>query len=616
MIRLQIQPAGLEYSPQAGVESATIGRTPGVDLVVDNPHVSALHGQLVHRAGRWCYQDLGSKNGSALERAGRRSAIQVNDPAPVELRVGDRILLGSDSQPVVLEVIACQTEPVQATGTTILAEKRLVPVPDLVERLQASSPALAALLALVDRLAAARTELEAFLALEQTFAQGLDLLDLGGVLDLAADTGASTVWQPAAASTLPKFQFHSPPPTDALSLVQMEGSARTALLAPMRVAAGRTLFCLAYTRQSQPTSRDQDCLALASSLLSQRLAQLHLFEELCAARAQLTAKNRYLRERAERLATGELIGRSPAMQALRKDIAAVAVSDATVLISGPSGSGKELVAREIQRRSLRHAEIYATINCGALAEGLLESELFGHCKGAFTGAHRDREGLFEVAHNGTLLLDEIGEMSPGLQVKLLRVLEANEVTPVGATRPRRVDVRVICATHRDLQAEVAAGRFREDLFYRIHVFPIRVPSLEERASDIPLLVEHLLRKCSAENRVPMPSMSAAAMDRLLGQSWPGNVRQLANEIQRAMLMAATSPTIELEHLSPQDDPMTQLRPSDAPETLKDQLGKVERILVQRALADCSGNRTQTARRLGITRQALLAKLKKLDLERG
>jgi Nif-specific regulatory protein len=340
--------------------------------------------------------------------------------------------------------------------------------------------------------------------------------------------------------------------------------------------------------------------------------------QLEAARLQLAAKNRYLRERVEQGAGDQMIGQSAALAGLRAQIQAVAASNATVLILGPSGSGKELVAREIHRLSWRHAEILAAVNCGALVESLLETELFGCKKGAFTGAAKDREGLFEVAHTGTLFLDEIGDMSPALQVKLLRVLETGELLPVGATKPRRVDVRVVAATHRDLTAEVQAGRFREDLFYRINVFPIRVPALSERREDLPLLVRHFARQFAASLGCQPPEVSEQALQLLCARDYPGNIRELANLVHRAVLLSSDAGRIEPEHLDPAwavepsgpIDPSAQAGPRGP---LKAQMAQLEKNILVQALAQHQGNRTATARDLGITRQALLLKLNRYGI---
>jgi transcriptional regulator with PAS, ATPase and Fis domain len=261
---------------------------------------------------------------------------------------------------------------------------------------------------------------------------------------------------------------------------------------------------------------------------------------------------------------------------------------------------------------MRHAEIFAAVNCGALVDNLLESELFGHKKGAFTGANRDHEGLFEVAHAGTLFLDEVGEMTPALQVKLLRVLEVCEITPVGGTQSRKVDVRVICATNKDLQQAVREGAFREDLFYRLHVFPVQVPPLAQRREDIPALARHFLVGFADATGSPVTDFSDEALRVLCSGDYPGNVRQLANEIQRAVLMAGDAEIITPEHLGA-DDTSARAAQAAGRGSLKEQMANVEKVLIEEALNHCDQNRTRAAKRLGITRQALLVKLNKYGM---
>ncbi|UCE02436.1 MAG: sigma-54-dependent Fis family transcriptional regulator [Candidatus Latescibacterota bacterium] len=231
-----------------------------------------------------------------------------------------------------------------------------------------------------------------------------------------------------------------------------------------------------------------------------------------------------------------IIGKGPAMQRVFHLVEKVAATDSTILIHGESGTGKELIARAIHFRSTRAGGPFVSINCGALPESLLESELFGHVKGSFTGAIRDKEGLFKVATGGSFLLDEIGETSPAIQVKLLRVLQEKEIIPVGGTSPIKIDVRVIAATNRDLEEEVDEGRFRPDLYYRLNVIPVRLPPLRERREDIPLLVYHFLRKCRPEHPDVTQAIAQDALQAMVDYDWPGNVRELENIVERSVIL--------------------------------------------------------------------------------
>ncbi len=287
----------------------------------------------------------------------------------------------------------------------------------------------------------------------------------------------------------------------------------------------------------------------------------------------------------------------------------------TVLLTGESGTGKEVLARAIHAQSPRRNEAFVAVNCAAIPENLLESELFGHVRGAFTGADRARRGLFVEADGGTLFLDEIGELPVALQAKLLRVLQEEEVRPVGESKPRRIDVRVLAATARDLEREVDAGRFREDLFYRLNVLRIVVPPLRERRADIPLLVDHFLARFREALGKPVRSVTDEALEKLVAHRWPGNVRELENVIERAVILSSA------QRLTPADLPpnvtTTAAEPSSAGDegdlSLRRARRAVEIELIRRALEATGGNRTHAARRLGISHRALLYKLKEYGL---
>jgi Nif-specific regulatory protein len=297
-----------------------------------------------------------------------------------------------------------------------------------------------------------------------------------------------------------------------------------------------------------------------------------------------------------------MIGTSTSMQKVYELIAQVASSNATVLITGESGTGKELVAQEIHRLSRRADKPYITINCAALPESVIESELFGHEKGAFTGAVAQRKGRFELAHRGTLFLDEIGELSPQVQVKLLRVLQEREIERVGGDHPIKVDVRLIAATNRKLEQEVQAGRFREDLYYRLNVFPIHVPPLRERKSDIVLLADYFVEKYAEKNGKLIKRISSPALDLLTSYHWPGNVRELENCIERAVILS-TDMVIHSYHLPPslQSAQSTNTEPTT---TLEAALSRLEKELIVEALKITNGNMAAAARRLGITERQM------------
>jgi Nif-specific regulatory protein len=330
-------------------------------------------------------------------------------------------------------------------------------------------------------------------------------------------------------------------------------------------------------------------------------------------RAELESENRRLRDIAEtRLRFGNLIGRSPAMQQVFHLIEKVAASDLSVLIQGESGTGKELVARAIHFNGPRKRRVFLSENCAAIPESLLESELFGHVRGAFTGAERDRAGLFEQADNGTLFLDEIGDMSPAMQARLLRALQEGEVRRVGGERSIQVNVRVLAATHRNLKEEVQAGRFREDLLYRLQVLVIQIPPLRERPEDIPVLVDYLLERISRERGREIPRIDSFVRGVLERYEWPGNVRQLENTLQRLMLLAGEGPVTRVELESDQSFRETFLGPVTA-EGQAFSLDAGVRQELRRALAAAGGNREKAAKLLGVSRATIYRKIKEHGL---
>jgi two-component system response regulator AtoC len=311
----------------------------------------------------------------------------------------------------------------------------------------------------------------------------------------------------------------------------------------------------------------------------------------------------------------ELIGTSRAMREVFKQIGRLAATEATVLITGESGSGKELVARAIHNHSARAGRPFVAVNCGALPETLVEAELFGHERGAFTGADRQKKGRFELAHTGALFLDEVGELTPGAQVKLLRALQERRIERVGGGESVAVDVRVIAATNRDLKAEVEAKRFREDLYYRIGVVELALPPLRSRIADVPQLAERFIERAAERHRMKPKLLSDAALRALLAYRFPGNVRELENMVERAMVNSGGGEVILPEHLLPES--VLGSAEGDAPAIanesflslpFKEAVAALERALITRALIDAGGNRAEAARRLGINRRLLYSKL--------
>jgi DNA-binding NtrC family response regulator len=365
-------------------------------------------------------------------------------------------------------------------------------------------------------------------------------------------------------------------------------------------AAGEAIRAGAYDFISKPYDIETLRETLDRALVRRRLAR----------RRSVSADLSPGPEEPEGLA---LVGHSPAIIEVMKTLARVAPSQATVLVLGETGTGKELVARTIHRYSERSSRRFVAVNCSALAEGLLESELFGHVRGAFTGAAVARPGLFREADKGTLFLDEIGDISPGLQARLLRALQEHEIVPVGSETTVKIDVRVIAATHRNLPDLVRQGRFREDLYYRLDVVTLRLPPLRERRQDIPLLVDHFLRTLSSRHGRGPVAVDPEALRRLLGYDWPGNIRELQNVLERALLLAEQG-VIGPEHLATTVRPTAAALPDTPPPVpaLRG-LEEVEREHVIRVLSATGGNREESSRILGISRRTLTRMIQRWGL---
>lgn len=359
----------------------------------------------------------------------------------------------------------------------------------------------------------------------------------------------------------------------------------------------------AYDFISKPFKNDEIRLAIRKA------------EEREKLRAENTQLKACISGMQSRFLFGQVVARSKEMQLIAGLATKVARFDTTVLITGESGTGKELVARAIHEAGNRTGKSLIAVNCGGIPEQLMESELFGHIKGAFTGADRNKPGLFSEAEGGTIFLDEIGELPVTLQVKLLRVLQEGEIRPVGAATTSAIDVRVIAATSKDLPAEMAAGRFREDLFYRLNVMPIELPPLRVRSEDIPILVAHFIEKFNASLGTAVKGVSPAAMASLLRYSWPGNVRQLENMLERAMVLAET------QLLGPECFPPEIIAAegrAGIPEaeigfSLKKAQRDLERRMITKALVKTGGNRTQAAKLLEISHPSLLSKIKTYEI---
>ena len=411
---------------------------------------------------------------------------------------------------------------------------------------------------------------------------------------------------------------------------------RSLLTAPLRTRHG--VIGAIQVRSAKAHAFNLDDLGFLEALaegIAVATENARLYHTLKESELRLRARVATLhREVARSSRFADIIGVSEAMQRVFRLMESAITAPVTVLLHGETGTGKELIARAIHFNGPRQDQEFVAVNCGALAEHLLESELFGHRKGAFTGAIEDRKGLFEVAHGGTIFLDEIGDMSPAMQVKLLRVLQNGEILPVGERAPRWVDVRVVSASNRDLAHEVESGQFRKDLYYRLSTFPITVPPLRERREDIPLLVAHFLKQVTARFSKSVRGISRNATDVLAQYGWPGNVRELQNELERAVALALPGEIICLEHLSPHiaavgatpvagrpagasaaaADDHTKLPGVDAGDrSLREARAAFEARYIAAALRKHGGNVSQAAKALGLSRSMLYKKMENYGL---
>ena len=382
---------------------------------------------------------------------------------------------------------------------------------------------------------------------------------------------------------------------------------------------GEVLGVLGLFARERPSVSCFEWLRMISDHLAAAIANARALEEINSLRKRLEQENEYLREEVQQAAVfGDLLGQAPALQAVTRQVELVAPTNAAVLILGESGTGKEVVAREIHRHSRRAERPLIKVNCAAIPRELYESEFFGHAKGAFTGALRDRAGRFELADGGTLFLDEVGEIPLDMQAKLLRVLQEGEIERIGEERTRKIDVRIIAATNRNLRAESEAGRFRQDLYYRLSVFPMELPPLRKRVEDIPLLAEHFLNRFARQLGRPRPRLTLANVQDLQRHDWPGNVRELQHTVERACIVAADG---RLRFDFPTSAVKQQTEFSNSPSSqhilTDEELRSLEAANIQAALKKCHGKvygANGAAALLGLKPTTLNSRIKSLGIK--
>jgi Nif-specific regulatory protein len=400
--------------------------------------------------------------------------------------------------------------------------------------------------------------------------------------------------------------------------LQQSFQTRSMICIPLNTSKAR-IGVLYALNKSEGTFTDHEArlLEVLAGPIAVSIENARLYGELKQHADHLASENVRLKAEVQnRFNLQGVIGSCPAMEKVFNLVEKVIDNTTSVLIQGETGTGKEMIARVIHYSGPLRDKPFVAENCGALSENLLESELFGHVKGAFTGAVSDKKGLFEMADGGTVFLDEIADMPPAMQIKLLRVLQEGQVRPVGGSNIIQVNFRLIASSNRDLYQEVAKGRFRDDLFYRIQVFPIILPPLKDRREDIPLLTAHFLDKCARKFKMPVGRVKPTAMEMLSRFDWPGNIRELENEIERAVCLAGQDQEIGIDCLS---EKITAIAADEPLETLKDAtlqqtVARLEKKMIIDALRKSGGNRSQAARTLGLTRQGLLNKIGRYEID--
>jgi len=614
----------------------TLGRAEGVTVRLSDFHLSGEHASIFWEEDQYIFRDLRSTNGSMVLRGSRRFAVDGTERWEIALEDGDRIALGDPASPVIL---AChiRLDRVADSDETVLARKAPEEVGAVRVRLEADPAGLEALYRALTRIGSSGLELDR--VVEATAQTILDLVPRAThVTVLLADDEAGRFTAVRAAAREGGGDSATTSSRTVLRRVLSERAAVLVTNAPEELSGSESIMgaqimstigvplwhgeeirgVIQVDHRASPdvfTEADLELVTVLASQASLALDNARMVQRLRVAERRVREEVSFLKERSLKRSFSDIIGESGAMRAVFSQLERVIDTRATIHIEGETGTGKELVASAIHYQGRRRDKLFVAANCAALPETLLESELFGHKKGSFTGADRDKKGLFVVADGGTLFLDEIADMSLTLQAKLLRVLQEGEVRPVGSTRAVHVDVRIISATNRSLEKQVEEGTFREDLFYRLHVFPVRLPPLRERREDIPLLARHFLKKYTAEIKRDVPGFAQETLDQLVTYRWPGNVRELENEVQRLVITADEGSFIGPDALSARirqvEGVVDRIGPRKG--TLKEMMEQVERYLLREALREHGNNKTRTAATLGITREGLHKKLAKYGM---
>jgi transcriptional regulator with GAF, ATPase, and Fis domain len=627
-------------------EVVRIGRAPDNDVILEDLHVSAEHARIVVQPGHVIINDLRSTNGTTLVRRGERRRL-AGEHSSADLETGDVLELGTgDGVTQVRVTIADDTDLAH-----VVSMKRLDEVEPAAAKIERDPSALSALYGAHKRIGAAND-------LDQVLIEVADAVLLlvpsathvTIVLrdDDQGEGGAASAFVPVMTRVRLPSGASGPPagvvpitrsvyrrvvreraavlaadaPTDVGQTESIMGASIRSTIGVPLWKGEEIIGVLQADNRNAPGmlhARDVELLLVLAANASLAVANARLIKRLVLAEERLQKENSFLKGREEKRRGGgkevTIIGQSEAMRRVIDHLDKVVDTRVTVLIEGETGTGKELIAAAVHYRSRRRDKLFVAQNCAALAESLLESELFGHKKGSFTGAVDEKKGLFEIADGGTLFLDEITETPMSLQSKLLRALQEGEIRPVGATAPKHVNVRIVAATNRNLEEEVARGRFREDLYYRLKVFPLRLPPLRERREDIAVLANHFLERYADEIGKPVGGFSQQALELMVGYNWPGNVRELQNEVQRLVIQLEPGAFATPELLSARIRQVEGLvtRAGVTKGTLKDMMDAVEKYFLLEALREHGNNKTNAAKTLGITREGLHKKLRQYGI---
>jgi Nif-specific regulatory protein len=628
---------GATFAPSADV--VTLGRAPTSTVVLEEPLVSGEHARLLLSGTGLVLEDLESTNGTSVIRGASRFLLGDPERRRITLLDGDIVELGGEDEGSIALKVALVEEQ---THEHVVSLK---PIRDITGQTASPERDREVLRTLYRVQVAIGATAELHEALDAVASAALELIPKGthATIVLRSDDAPDSAFVPVATcvrqadGTVTRPSEPVPVTRSIVRAVARERAAVLATDAPSEAFSSESLLGANIrstigvplwradeilgvlqvdnrARGAMFDTLDLDALAALAANASLAVDNARLIRRLMAAEEQLHVENAYLkgRESARRF---EIVGQSRALNEVIRQLDKVADTRVSVLIEGETGTGKELIASTLHQRSRRAKKLFVAQNCAALPETLLESELFGHKRGAFTGATEEKKGLFEIADGGTLFLDEVTEMPPQLQAKLLRVLQEGELRPVGATHTRTVNVRIVAATNRDLDKCVREGKFREDLYYRLKVFPIRLPPLRERRDDIVLLSRHFLDRYCRELGKPVAGFAEDTLELMKSHDWPGNVRELQNEVQRLVIEAEPDSLIVPDLLSARIRKLENVLAGAGPArgTLKEAVEQVERYLVLESLREHRNNKTNAAKALGITREGLHKKLRQLKI---